>query len=50
MPVIGAKAEAMFLLNCPSGPMDLHEIFGANGPRDTPDGHRSAGPYRNSLH
>jgi hypothetical protein len=30
--VIGAKGEAVFLLNCPSGPAELRENFGFNGP------------------
>ncbi len=29
--VIGAKGEAVFLLNCPKGPPDLRESFGFNG-------------------
>ncbi len=30
--VIGAKAEAVFLLNCPGGPAELRESYGFNGP------------------
>jgi len=30
--VIGAKGEAVFLLNCPAGPATLRESFGFNGP------------------
>ena len=30
--VLGAKGEAVFLLNCPSGPATLRENFGFNGP------------------
>jgi len=30
--VIGAKGEAVFLLNCPAGPAELRESFGFNGP------------------
>jgi hypothetical protein len=30
--VIGAKGEAVFLLNCPDGPVELRESFGFNGP------------------
>jgi hypothetical protein len=29
--VIGAKGEAVFLLNCPNGPADLRESYGFNG-------------------
>lgn len=29
--VIGAKGEAVFLLNCPSGPPELRESHGFNG-------------------
>ncbi len=31
--VIGAKGEAVFLLNCPAGPVDLRESYGFNGPQ-----------------
>ena len=30
--VIGAKGEAVLLLNCPDGPLELRESFGFNGP------------------
>jgi hypothetical protein len=30
--VIGAKGEAVFLLNCPSCPVDLRESYGFNRP------------------
>jgi hypothetical protein len=30
---IGARGEAVFLLNCPRGPADLRESYGFNGPR-----------------
>lgn len=30
--VIGAKGEAVFVLNCPDGPAELRESFGFNGP------------------
>jgi hypothetical protein len=30
--VIGAKGEAVFLLNCPDGPPELRESYGFNGP------------------
>jgi hypothetical protein len=30
--VIGAKGEAVFLLNCPNGPAELRESYGFNGP------------------
>ncbi len=30
--VVGAKGEAVFLLNCPSGPAGLRESYGFNGP------------------
>jgi len=30
--VIGAKGEAVFLLDCPGGPAELRESFGFNGP------------------
>jgi uncharacterized protein DUF4160 len=29
--VIGARGEAVFLLNCPDGPADLRESYGFNG-------------------
>ncbi len=30
--VVGAKGEAVFLLNCPDGPAELRESYGFNGP------------------
>ena len=30
--VVGAKGEAVFLLNCPGGPVELRESYGFNGP------------------
>lgn len=30
--VVGAKGEAVFLLNCPAGPPGLRESFGFTGP------------------
>lgn len=30
--VVGAKGEAVFLLNCPDGPAELRESHGFNGP------------------
>jgi hypothetical protein len=31
--VIGGGGEAVFLLNCPSGPVDLRESYGFTGPK-----------------